>query len=215
VTRWAAAWRASIVALIGAWGTADAQANEVWPELDVFYRPAEHQRTFLEVSGTNDREGPKREAAVGLSQDYLFLPAGYVRVGYRFSFSTQDASYRESRLIAEAAIKVLSWRALRVVERTRVEWRWVNGDPSYRVRERLHFQRVASPQSRLALAPYGTFEAYYDSRFGSIARLAGRIGSEAHVGGPASIDVYVARQDNWREAPAYVDALGLVLKLSY
>jgi hypothetical protein len=204
-----------VAALLAARATANCQSSEVWPELDILWQPAVHQRTFLELAGADDRDGPKREATAGLYQDYVFLPNGYVRGGYRFSFSTHDASYRESRLVAEAVLRLVSWRRLRLVERTRTEWRWVNGEPSYRVRERLHLQRVASQPRGLALAPYGTFEAYYDSRFRSIARLAGRIGSEARLGGPASIDIYLARQDNAREPPAYVNALGLVLKLSY
>jgi hypothetical protein len=93
--------------------------------------------------------------------------------------------------------------------------RWVNGEPSYRIRERLHFQRVPPKPRGLALAPYGTVEVYYDSRFGAISRLAGRVGTEARLVGPASVDVYVARQDNLRESPSYVNALGMTIKLVY
>lgn len=103
----------------------------------------------------------------------------------------------------------------RLVDRARVELRWVNAQYSYRVRERLHFQRVPPKPKGLALAPYGTFEAYYDSRFRSIARLAGRVGSEAQLARRVSIDVYVARQNNSRDTPRYVDALGVTMKLSY
>ncbi len=215
MTRSGSATLGATAALLAACATASGQSTEVWPELDVSWQPAAHQRTLFELAGANDRDSPKREATAGLYQDYVFLPNGYVRGGYRFSFSTRNASYRESRLVADATLRLVSWRTLRLVERTRGEWRWVNGEPSYRVRERLHLQRVASQPQGIALAPYGTFEAYYDSRFRSIARLAGRVGSEARLGGPASIDVYVARQDNAREAPAYVNALGLVLKLAY
>jgi len=93
--------------------------------------------------------------------------------------------------------------------------RWVNGEPSYRIRERLHFQRVPPKPRGLALAPYGTVEVYYDSRLGAISRLAGRAGTEARLVGPASVDVYVARQDNLRESPSYVNALGMTIKLVY
>jgi hypothetical protein len=83
------------------------------------------------------------------------------------------------------------------------------------VRDRLHLQRLAATQSGLALAPYVTFEAYYDSRFNSIARLAGRIGSEARLGKRSAIDVYIARQNNTRETPRYINALGVTMKLTY
>ena len=93
--------------------------------------------------------------------------------------------------------------------------RWVNGQPSYRLRERLHLQRMPPNPRGLALAPYGTLEAYYDSRFRAISRLGGRVGSEARLFGPASIDLYVARQDNFREPPSYLNALGVTVKLVY
>jgi hypothetical protein len=192
-----------------------AQSSEIWPELDVYWQPALHQRTFLELSSSSDRDSPTRNVTVGAYQDYVFLPLGYLRGGYRFSFSTHDASYRESRLVGEATLRVASWGKLRLVERSRGEWRWVNGQPSYRLRERLHLQRWTPNPRGLALAPYGTFEVYYDSRVQSISRLAGRVGSEARLWGPASIDLYIARQNNLRELPVYVNALGATVKLSF
>jgi hypothetical protein len=206
---------AAAAALIAVVRSAGAQTSELWPELDVYWQPAEHQRTFLELSASAEQEGSKRQATAGLYQDYLFLPSGYVRGGYRFTVSTHDASYRESRLVGEWVERVLSHGMARLVNRARFEMRWVNGEPSYRIRERLHFQRVPPKPRGLALAPYGTVEVYYDSRFGAISRLAGRVGTEARLVGPASVDVYVARQDNLRESPSYVNALGMTIKLVY
>jgi len=206
---------AAAAALIAVVRSAGAQTSELWPELDVYWQPAEHQRTFLELSASAEQEGSKRQATAGLYQDYLFLPNGYVRGGYRFTFSTHDASYRESRLVGEWVERVLSHGMARLVNRARFEMRWVNGEPSYRIRERLHFQRVPPKPRGLALAPYGTVEVYYDSRLGAISRLAGRAGTEARLVGPASVDVYVARQDNLRESPSYVNALGMTIKLVY
>jgi hypothetical protein len=194
---------------------ASAQSTEIWPELDVFWQPAVHQRTFLELSSSTEREGTKREATIGLYQDYLSLPKGYLRAGYRFTFSTRDASYRESRIVGEGVLTAYSSDMVRLLNRTRVELRWVNGAYSYRVRDRLHFQRLAAKGSRFALAPYGTFEVYYDSREASISRVAGRIGSEARLGGPVSIDVYIARQNNLHSTPRYVNALGITTRLNY
>ena len=206
---------AAAAALIAVAGSARAQTNELWPELDVYWQPAEHQRTFLEISASAEQEGSKRQDTAGLYQDYLFLPNGYVRAGYRYTFSTHDASYRESRLVGEWVERVFSRGMVRLVNRARFEMRWVNGDPSYRIRERLHLQRVPPNPHWPALAPYGTFEIYYDSRFGAVSRLAGRVGTEARLVGPASVDVYVARQDNLREPPSYVNALGMTIKLVY
>lgn len=198
-------------------GVASAQTstNEVWPELDIYWQPAVHQRTFVELSSSTEREGSKKEATVGIYQDYLRLPAGFFRGGYRYTFSTRDASYRESRILLEANLAAYSAHSLRLVNRTRLELRRVNGDDSYRLRDRLHLQRHPADPKGLALAPYVTAEAYYDSRYRTIARIGGRVGTEAHVYGPVSIDLYIARQNNSRTEPRYVNALGLTTKLNY
>ena len=192
---------------------AQSASSEVWPELDVFWTPAEHQRTMLELGSSSEREGPKREASVGLYQDYLDLPRFYVRGGYRFTFSVSDASYRESRGVAEGAVRIVNGATWRLVERTRLELRWVNGDYSYRVRERLHLQRFPPTPWTWDTRPYGTVEAYYDSRYNTIARLGARIGAEFRLWKRSDIDVYVARQENSRGEPTRVNALGLTLKL--
>jgi hypothetical protein len=207
--------RVSIALLLAIAGRASAQSTELWPEVDVYWRPAEHQRTFLELSSSTERDGPKREDTVGLYQDYLHLPIGYLRGGYRFTFSARDASYRESRIVGEGVITCYSSDFARLVNRTRGELRWVNGAYSYRIRDRLHLQRVPPKDSRFALAPYATFEVYYDSREARISRIAGRIGSEKRLAGPASIDVYIARQNNLHSTPSYVNALGITAKLEY
>jgi hypothetical protein len=203
--------------LVAVAGRAAAQGGttEVWPELDVYWRPAERQRTFLELSASTEREGDKREATFGIYQDYLRLPRAYVRGGYRFTFSTGDASYRESRLVGELVLGGNLAPRARLVNRLRTELRWVNGEYSYRVRDRLHLQRTAPTRPRLKPWPYGTIEAYYDSRYRSIARIGGRVGAEAHVRGPLSMDLYVARQDNFRSTPKYVNAFGVVARLEY
>ncbi len=212
---WRGALPAAVAALLAVAASAKAQTSELWPELDVYWQPAEHQRTFLELSASAEQEGSKRQDTAGLYQDYLFLPNGYLRGGYRYTFSTHDASYRESRFVGEWVERVFSRGMVRLVNRARFEMRWVNGDPSYRIRERLHLQRVPPNPRWPALAPYGTFEVYYDSRFGAISRFAGRVGTEARLVGRASVDVYVARQNNLREPPSYVNALGVTLKLVY
>jgi hypothetical protein len=213
-----AALRHCVIALLLARAVAaqpTSRVGEVWPELDIYWRQAERQRTFFELSASAEREGEKREGTVGVFQDYLRLPAAFFRGGYRFTFSTRDASYRESRLVGEANLTAYETNATRLVNRTRAELRWVNAEYSYRLRDRLHLQRMSRAAHGPAFSPYVTFEAYYDSRYNTIARLGGRVGTDARLGGPVSIDVYLARQNNSRSAPRYVNALGITTKLSY
>lgn len=209
--------RATLVLWIGLAAAAHAQkpVTELWPELDVYWQPARHQRSFLELSDKTEREGPTHQATIGLYQDYTNLPLFYLRGGYRFTFSVRDASYRESRIVTEGTVTAYSTRLVRLLNRTRLEFRIVNGEYSYRIRDRVQFQRMSQASKGLRLSPYGTFEPYYDSRYNTIARIAGRIGTEARLGGPVGIDLYIARQNNTRSDPRYVNALGITTKLSY
>jgi hypothetical protein len=208
-------YAAALLAFFSALGRAQKPATEFWPELDVYWSPARHQRTFFELSSSADREGPEREQTIGLYQDYLRLPAIYFRGGFRYTFSTHDNSYRESRIVAETAFQTWTSGLARLLNRTRVEIRDVNNAWSYRIRDRLHLQRTPPKPDGLALAPYITFEAYYYSQYRSIARIGGRVGTEARIGGPVSVDLYIARQNNSRMLPRYVNALGLTTKLTF
>ena len=194
---------------------AQSTPTELWPELDVHWRTSPRFRTVLEVAMQTEREADKHEAYVGLYEDLLRLPAGYARVGFRYGFSTRDASFRESRAVGEFVFRPWATETLRLLNRTRGELRWVNDEYSYRVRDRLHLQRVPSDSSGRAWAPYGTFELYFDSRFDAIAKLGARVGTELRIVGPASIDLYVARQHDLRPSEQRVNVLGLTTKLSY
>ena len=206
---------ATLLLVFGAVAHAQKPTTQFWPELDVYWTPAVHQRTFLESSSSTEQDGPKREDSIGLYQDYLMLPAGYVRAGLRYTHSVNDNSYQEFRFVGEGTFRTWSRGLARLVSRSRIEIRDVNSDWSYRIRERLHLQRIPVHQNGLAIAPYITLEAYYYSQYNTIARLGGRVGSEAHVYGPAWVDLYIARQDNTRTLPKYVNALGLTAKLTY
>ena len=205
----------SFVVLLTASRVLSAQSTEVWPEVDAYWQPATHQRTMLELSLSTEREGTKREGTVGIYQDYTWLPRGYLRGGYRFTFSTRDASYRESRLVGELTLGGGLAPRVRLVNRVRTELRWVNGEYSYRLRDRLHIQRMPRDSRGRAYAPYGTFEMYYDSRFDAVSRLGARLGTEMRLSGRTALDLYIARQNNLHSTPKYVNALGSTLKLIY
>ena len=218
-SRWARsgaiARRALVILAVPLVAAAQRPTSEIWPELDIYWQQSERQRNMLELSASTEREGTKREATIGVYQDYLRLPWAFFRGGYRYTFSTRDASYRESRVVLEANMAAYSGTYLRFVNRLRTELRLVNGEYSYRVRERIHFQRARNSQRGRAWAPYGTVEGYYDSRYNTVARIGGRIGTEGRIKGPLGFDVFVARQENSRTAPKSVNALGLVAILRY
>lgn len=189
--------------------------GEIWPELDVYWTTSPRLRSVLEMSLSTERERTNREATIGVFQDYLGLPRGYVRAGLRYTFSTTDATYKEWRGVGDAVLRIFRRDRIRLINRTRAELRHVNGDNSYRVRDRLHLQRLAEDSTGRAWAPYGTTEVYYDSRVAGFSRLAGRVGTEARLSGRARIDVYVAHQHDIRPEHARTTALGVTTRLTY
>jgi hypothetical protein len=206
---------AVLLSIPGAASVAQESTNEIWPAVNVYWRPAEHYRSFLDLSASSEREGAKREATAGIYQDYLQLPRAFVRIGYAYTFSTRDDSYRESRLVGELNLGRDLPMTLRLINRLRGELRWVNGEQSYRVRDRIHLQRGTRGVLHPRLKPYATIEAYYDSRYRTIARVGGKVGSDVRLGGPFALELYLARQDNSRSEPRHVNALGLTVTLSY
>jgi len=188
---------------------------EIWPELDIHWWTSSEMRTVLEMSLSTERERTNREATVGLFEDYLKLPGGYLRGGVRYTFSTTDASYQEYRGVGDAVLRVYGTKRVRLLNRTRGELRWVNGEYSYRLRDRLHLQRLPRDTTGRAWAPYGTTEVYYDSRYGGISRIAGRVGTELRLGGRARIDVYIAHQHDTRPERANISAFGVTARLTY
>jgi hypothetical protein len=211
---------AVLVALPAAAAFAQESTSEVWPAVNIYWRPAEHYRSFLDLSASSEREGAKREATVGIYQDYIYQthlqrPRAFVRLGYAYTFSTRDDSYRESRLVGELNLGRDIPMTLWLVNRLRGELRWVNGEQSYRVRDRIHLQRGTRGVLHPRLRPYATIEGYYDSRYRTIARVGGRIGSDVRLGDHTSIEIYVARQDNSRSEPRHLNAFGLTVTLSY
>jgi hypothetical protein len=197
-------------------GAAAQTRVEWWPELDVYWQPSVRQRTFLELSRSTEHEGAKDEGTIGLYQDYFTFPnGGFLRGGARFTFSTQNASYREWRGVAEAVLAAGVPYDLQFANRARIELRRVNGEDSYRLRERVRLLRRTRGINGQPLWPYATFEAYYDSKYNTISRLAGRVGSELPFSKRRRLDVYIARQDNSRGSPARVIALGITLSLTF
>ena len=189
--------------------------TELWPELDVAWQPARHQRTFLELSDKTEREGPTHQASIGLYQDYTSLPRFYVRVGYRETFSVRDASYRESRIVTEGTITAYSAPLVRVLNRTRAEFRFINRVYSYRVRDRVQVQRLSRAAKGLRPSPYLSLEPFYDSRYTTIARMEYRLGTEIRIAKPATLDLYYGRQNNTRGTPTNINALGITAKLGF
>jgi len=215
---WSAARAVAIIAtpcLSSTLAHAQSTVNETWQELDVYWTaPSPDYRLFGLAQVARGLETTDRQLTLGLHVDYLPLSWGYVRVGYRWIRSLEDISAPEERALAEVVYPKTHGK-VRVRGRTRVEFRWIGGEPSQRLRQRVEVDREVRLSKKQSLIPYATFELYWDSRYHAISRSAYRIGAKYVISHPVTVDLSAVRQDNRFGSPRAVDALWLRLELNY
>ena len=117
--------------------------NETWQELDVYWTaPSQEYRLYGLAQVARGLETTDRQLTLGLHVDYLPLSWGFARVGYRWTRSLEHTSAPEERAIAEVDYPKTRGK-LRFRGRTRVEFRWIGGEPSQRIRQRVAVERDA------------------------------------------------------------------------
>lgn len=196
-------------------GIASAQTqSEWWPELDVFWQPSERFRVFALAGISRAAETRHREGTLGLHVDWLRLPRGYVRVGYRSISDIPRGEDREQRGIAELTVYEPLGGA-RLANRTRLDLRWIAGDFSLRLRDRLRLERPVVTPWRQRLVPYAMDEVFYDFRYRAIVRNRVQLGAEFPLTPHVGLDLFYLRQDDSRSDVRHVNALGVALVLSY
>jgi hypothetical protein len=193
--------------------------REFWPELDLWVRLSKPARLLFTAAGTRDREdGDKTDATLGAYFDYrtserISLRAGYV---YVRGVATEPGEFDsfENRLVFDFNYRWrLTDRAL-LVDRTRVDLRDREGDDSWRVRNRLRLE-YETKLREVAINPYASIEAYYDSRFDSVSRYRFEGGAVIPQGRHLEWDVYVGRQRDSQSSMRYTNGLGLTLSFIY
>jgi len=99
-----------------------------------------------------------------------------------------------------------------------VDLRFINGDYSYRYRNRLRLGRTFTfdrwPPSR-TLTPYAMEELGHDSRYDTFNRSRFTAGVETQFTGTVMVDLYVVSHDDSSASVERLYALGLTLNLTY
>ena len=220
------AFRLGVAVTIGAGfaGPTAAQetAREVWPEIDVWVQLSPKVKLFFPLSVSKSRETEYTEALIGARVDYRFnryvsARAGY---GYIWSISEKDApdQYIEHRPVVELSLRAYRGAAILLIDRSRGDFQFINGDYSWRYRNRLRVERTFTfkswPPTR-TLTPYAMEEVGYDSRYDEFNRSRFSAGLETQFTQKVMLDLYLVRQDDSRSAVERLLALGLALNLSY
>ena len=203
--------------------------DELWPELDVYVPINEKYR--LVFTGTVSRSRETRdsfEGQLGAHIDHFVSDRVTLRAGYRYGFSIgSNDKFREHRIVTEESLRKKIKSSILLTDRNRQDWRWMDGDFSFRYRNRL----TAEKEFRIAgrtITPYGSAEIFYDTRFSTFNRYRFASGVQVALRKIRSseplllilrkervLDIYYLRQEDTRSEPKHINAIGVSLAIHF
>lgn len=204
--------------------------QELWPEFDVYVPLNEKFRLFFLATVTKARETRDSfEGQLGAHVDYFWRDHLSFRVGYRYGSSLGDTDdpFREHRIVTEQSFRKKTKWSIQLTDRNRQDWRWVNGDFSFRYRNRITAEKEFRVWGR-PVTPYGSAEVFYDSRFSTFNRYRFATGVQytfkKHGSGEPLLlllrkqrvlDIYYLRQEDTRSQPKHVNAIGISFAIHF
>jgi hypothetical protein len=138
------------------------------------------------------------------------------RVGYRQSYTHDDdgSSISERRIIAELTARFFLPGDVLLMLRNRADFRWLEGDFSWRYRPRLWAERTTD-LGPVTVVPYASGEVFWDSRYDEWSRTRLTAGVAVPATNWLVPEVYYAHQIDRQPSQKYVNALGLVATLYF
>jgi hypothetical protein len=204
------------------------QVDQFWPEFGFHKKLTSHSRFYFVAKSTREnREGVEIE--LGPNLDFYLkpilklktLPGVHVdesksrplilRVGYRYLASTQNPA--ENRGVIEVTGRIPLVCGAVISDRNRVDLRFIEGDFSWRYRNRLTVERAFSLRG-VEFAPYLRAEAFFNSRFRTWSRTAFNAGGVFSFKKHWELEAYFEHQNDTGNNPnRQVNALGLIASL--
>jgi hypothetical protein len=176
----------------------DSAEGEFGPNLDFYLKPLMKRKKWLLF--------PLDES----KNRYLM-----VRVGYRYIRPYTGDTPAEHRGVLEATPRYPLPYGVLASDRSRIDFRFIGGEFSWRYRNRLTLERQFSIR-RLKFNPYVRGEVYYDSRFHKWSRTELTAGSAFPITKHFEFESYFAHQNDTSGSPnRQVNALGAVLNLYF
>jgi hypothetical protein len=168
-----------LVALFLPSAPAQTQTYQTWPEVDTYTNLNSNFRLYFIAAQTKEN-GKGTDAEIGPNLDFFFKPLfrenkGVIfqldrskarplllRVGYRYLPSTGGPT--ENRYVLEATGRYALKSGFLLSLRNRADLRFINGEFSWRYRNRPTVERTVSILS-YHFTPYARVEAYFDSNY--------------------------------------------------
>lgn len=204
--------------------------EEVWPEIDVYIHLKPKIRLFFlgtvskSVEDGELRNSQAYEAQIGAHIDYIPNKHVILRTGYRYGSAVGSNSdpFKEHRFLTEQTLRTMLPGDLLLSDRNRQDFRFVNGDFSFRYRNRVTVEREFHVFRKRSLTPYISGEIFYDTRTSAWNRNRYAVGVQTSLRrGPLVkmllhkrqiiLDIYYMRQNDSRSDSPHVNALGAAL----
>lgn len=212
--------------------TAKAQdpttSTQVWPEIDVYVHLKPRVRLFFLATVSKSVEdgeffhGEAFESQFGAHIDFVPNDHVVLRSGYRLGKSIGgEDPFEEHRLISEQTFRKLLKGDLLLSDRNREDFRWINGDFSFRYRNRVTLEKELRLFKGRTVTPYVTGELFYDTRYDTWNRNRYGFGAQFSIKRREKLlkmllpkhdlvlDVYYLRQNDSRASTAHVNAIGM------
>jgi len=204
--------------------------NEFWPEIDVYIKVKPKVRIYLigtiskSVEDGEIRNAQGFEAQTGVHIDYIPNDHLIFRTGYRYGTSVGDSddSFTEHRLLTEQTLRKMLPGELLLSDRNREDFRFVDGDFSFRYRNRVTIEREVHLFKGRTITPYVSGEIFYDTRYNAWNRNRFTVGFQQSLRrGPLRrmllperqiiLDFYYMRQNDSRSETQHVNGIGAAL----
>jgi len=208
---------------------ANAQSEEqFWPEIAVYIKVNQNMRLFFQAVG--DRENSEHTGAdLGASIDFYLKPLFrlqrfivfqldesrsrplLLRAGYHYIPSVDSPT--EQRIVLEATPRFPLKSGVVVSDRNRADLRFIEGEFSWRYRNRLTIEREFAINS-YNFWSYLRLEGYYDSNYNKWSTTATSFGFIFPIWKPSELEIYYEHKNQTGTSPnQQVNAVGLTLNL--
>jgi uncharacterized protein DUF2490 len=214
--------------MMAATQTSDS-ANQFWPEFDFYIKLNEKSRIFAMYTATKQENlNAYSDGQTGIHIDFYAVrslrkriisyadpsrsKSVMLRVGYLVSRPRNDSgASTEQMVIGEATARAHLPHGFLLSDRSRVDFRWVNGDPKQRYRNRLKLENTFDV-GRFQLTPYAHAEIFYDfsQHYWNRFRYSG--GAEWNITKRIVLEGYYLRENTWRSVPQFVNAFGTAVQ---
>ena len=212
--------------------SAQAQSNQVWPEISTFVKLNDKMRFYF-LATTVEENRKSTEGEYGPNFDFYLKPLRklnkwgvfsldesknrllMVRIGYHYIHSYTGDAPGEHRGVLEATARYPLAHGVFVSDRNRMELRSIGGEFSWRYRNRMTIEREFTIR-RFRLNPYARGEIYYDSRFDKLSRTALIAGSSFPINRHFELEGYLEHQnDSGGSSNRTVNGVGAVINLYF